>query len=243
MGWKMFLHSVRMVLDNLGVALRLSLLLYLVQVVFTVFLFTSPGGGDPMQQTPAGAGEMFLLSLFAVVSSLWIAVGWHRFVLTGETPPGFVPRWHGSEMLSYFGRSLLIGLLLIAIASVIGGLALGLAAQVPALTGMVVFGLVGLCSYVFFRLGLVLPAAALGQSLKLRESWDATKRDTTALVQLAVIVMGGRLLIEIPGMIDGTTGGVVSLVYNVVLNWFVTMIGVSLLTTLYGYFVERRRID
>ena len=80
MGWKMFLHSVRMVLDNLGVALRLSLLLYLVQVVFTVFLFTSPGGGDPMQQTPAGAGEMFLLSLFAVVSSLWIAVGWHRFV-------------------------------------------------------------------------------------------------------------------------------------------------------------------
>ena len=103
--------------------------------------------------------------------------------------------------------------------------------------------LLGLCSYVFFRLGLVLPAAALGQSLKLRESWDATKRDTTALVQLAVIVMGGRLLIEIPGMIDGTTGGVVSLVYNVVLNWFVTMIGVSLLTTLYGYFVEGRRID
>ena len=40
MGWKIFMHSVRMVLDNLGVALRLSLLLYLVQVVFTVFLFT-----------------------------------------------------------------------------------------------------------------------------------------------------------------------------------------------------------
>ena len=50
--------------------------------------------------------------------------------------------------------SMVIGLLLIAIASVIGGLALGLAAQVPALTGMVVFGLVGLCSYVFFWLGL-----------------------------------------------------------------------------------------
>ena len=42
MGWKIFVHSVRMVLDNLGAALRVSLLLYLVQVVNQVIVYASP---------------------------------------------------------------------------------------------------------------------------------------------------------------------------------------------------------
>ncbi|MBU2960651.1 hypothetical protein KO516_07440 [Citreicella sp. C3M06] len=239
MGWKLFLHSVRMVLDNLGVALRLSALLYLVQMAFTVFLFVTPD--DSLQQPTAGTVELLLLSIFAVVASLWIAVGWHRFVLTGEEPAGFVPRWHGSEMLSYFGRSLLIGFMLIALGSVIAGLVLGIGSS-PALIGLMTFGLVGLGSYIFFRVGLVLPASAMGKRMKMRESWDATSGDSTALLQLALIVIGAKLLIEIPGMIDGNTTGPISLIYGLVIDWFVTMFGVSLLTTLYGVFIEGRRL-
>ncbi len=243
MGWKYFLHSVRMVLDNLGVALRLSAVLYMVQMALTVFVFVSPGGADPTQQTPEAAGELLILMVFSLIASLWIAVGWHRFVLTQEPPAGIVPRWHGPELLRYFGRSLLIALLLVAGGAVIGGLVLGVASQVPALAGLAIFGLVGLGSYVFFRVGLVLPAAALGRSLTMRESWAATGRDSTALLQLALIVMAGQFLIEIPGMIDGDAGGPIALIYDLVINWFVTMFGVSLLTTLYGVFIENRRID
>ena len=95
----------------------------------------------------------------------------------------------------------------------------------------------------FFRIGLILPAAALGERLTLRESWQASGQDDKAILVLALIVMGARLLIELPAMIDGSTGTVVSLIYGIVVNWFVTMIGISVLTTLYGHFVEGRSID
>ena len=92
MGWKLFVHSVRMVLDNLDVALRLSGLLYLVQAGWMVFIYAFASGGASVQETPAGAGELLIMGLFAIVSSLWIAVGWHRFVLSGEAPAGVLPR-------------------------------------------------------------------------------------------------------------------------------------------------------
>lgn len=246
MGWKIFVHSVRMVLDNLGAALRVSLLLYLVQVVNQVIVYASPqigaASGEPMQ-SPAASFELLIMMILALIASLWIAVGWHRFVLTGEQPRGVLPHWHGAAIMSYLGRSIMIGLLLGLGIAVVAGLALGLATAAPGLVGVVVFGLVGLASYLFFRIGLILPAAALGERLTLRESWQASGQDDKAILVLALIVMGARLLIELPAMIDGSTGTVVSLIYGIVVNWFVTMIGISVLTTLYGHFVEGRSID
>jgi len=181
MGWKIFMHSVRMVLDNLGPALRVSAVLYLLQAASQIVTFmmpqADPKGGDPAA-APVAAGELLILMILALVASLWIAVGWHRFVLTGETPRGWLPAWHGSEMLSYLGRSIVIGLLIGLGIAVIGGLAMGVAMAAPGLVGLVAFGLVGLASYVFFRIGLILPAAALGKTLSLGESWKATAKDT-----------------------------------------------------------------
>lgn len=246
MGWTIFMHSVRMVLDNLGPALRVSAVLYLLQAASQILTFfmpqADPTAGDPTV-APVAAGELLLLMVLALVASLWIAVGWHRFVLTGETPRGWLPAWHGSEILSYLGRSIVIGLLIGLGIAVIGGLAMGVAMAVPGLMGMVAFGLVGLASYVFFRIGLILPAAALGEKLSLGESWQATAKDDKAILVLALIVMAGQFLISVPAMIDGNSSSVISLVYSIVVNWFATMIGISVLTTLYGYFVEGRSLD
>lgn len=246
MGWTIFMHSVRMVLDNLGPALRVSAVLYLLQAASQILTFfmpqADPTAGDPTV-APVAAGELLILMVLALVASLWIAVGWHRFVLTGETPRGWLPAWHGSEILSYLGRSIVIGLLIGLGIAVIGGLAMGVAMAVPGLMGMVAFGLVGLASYVFFRIGLILPAAALGEKLSLGESWQATAKDDKAILVLALIVMAGQFLISVPAMIDGNSSSVISLVYSIVVNWFATMIGISVLTTLYGYFVEGRSLD
>ncbi len=246
MGWKIFMHSVRMVLDNLGPALRVSAVLYLLQAASQIVTFmmpqADPMGGDPAA-APVAAGELLILMILALVASLWIAVGWHRFVLTGETPRGWLPAWHGSEMLSYLGRSIVIGLLIGLGIAVIGGLAMGVAMAAPGLVGLVAFGLVGLASYVFFRIGLILPAAALGKTLSLGESWKATAKDDKAILVLALIVMAGQFLISVPAMIDGDSSSVISLIYSIVVNWFATMIGISVLTTLYGCFVEGRALD
>ncbi|GGG78998.1 hypothetical protein GCM10011415_30080 [Salipiger pallidus] len=247
MGWKIFLHSVRMVLDNLDVALRISLGLYLVQVAMQVVVFnaTSSLPADPVDM-PEGGGmpfEALVLAVLALVTSLWIAVGWHRYALEGEEPAAFLPRWRGSELGSYVWKSIVIAFALGVVLAVVGGIAVSAAMAVPGLLGIVSFGLVGLISYLFFRVGLVLPAAAVGRPLTMRESWQATGDGDKAVLMLALIVIGAQVLISVPAMIDGNTSSVVSLIYSVVVNWFVTMIGVSILTTLYGHFIEGRPID
>ncbi|EPX82451.1 hypothetical protein [Salipiger mucosus] len=243
-GWRIFLHSARMVIDNLGAALRVSMVLYLVQVASQLtFFVNAPMAGEQPTAVPEGLGLQLTLSIFALLASLWIAVAWHRYVLTGELPAGLLPRWHGSEIARYFGQSLLIGLVVI-LAALAAGVVIGLVATaVPGFGGVLIFGLLGLCSYLFFRLGLVLPAAALGRRMTIGESWAATRDDDGAVVTLAVLVIGVGLLVEVPALLDQDSGSLIALVYRVVLNWFVTMIGVSVLTTLYGHFVEHRPVD
>ncbi|NDV98208.1 hypothetical protein [Salipiger sp. PrR002] len=243
-GWRIFLHSLRMVIDNLGTALRVSLVLYLVQVASQIATYLHP------MQTDASGGPVtvigvpaLVLVVLAVLASLWIAVAWHRFVLTGETPRGWLPRWHGGEILGYFGRSIMIGLV-IFLGLMVAAIPVALiSAGLPGLAPILVFGLVGLGGYLFFRLGLILPAAAVGERLSLKDAWKATKDDDGAVITLALVVIGGSLLVELPALIDDTAGSIINLVYGLVINWFATMIGISILTSLYGHFIEGRPID
>ncbi|WP_353473493.1 hypothetical protein PVT71_05460 [Salipiger sp. H15] len=245
-GWRIFLHSLRMVIDNIGTALRVSLVLYLVQVASQIATYLHPTetGPDGMPASPLVIGvPALVLAVLAVLASLWIAVAWHRFVLTGEEPRGWLPRWHGGEILGYFGRSILIAFA-IFVSLVVAAIPVALiGAAIPALGPVLVFGLVGLGGYLFFRLGLILPAAAVGERLRLKEAWSATRDDDGAVVTLALVVIAGSLLVELPALIDDSAGSIVNLVYGLVINWFATMIGISVLTSLYGHFIERRPID
>ncbi|MCC1492469.1 hypothetical protein [Cognatishimia sp. F0-27] len=244
-GWQIFMHSVQLVLRNLTAALQVSGLLYLVQVAAQISAWSNPApvSDDPIAAIGAQASfGSVLLSIAGLIASLWIAVGWHRYVLANETPRGWVPVWQGPYLLGYLGRSVLIGLL-IAIAIMIAGIPVGLlAAVVPSIAALFAFGLVGLGGYLFFRLGVMLPAGAVGKPLKLKEAWEATRDDDGAVIVLAFIVMGGSALIQLPSLIGGA-GTIVDLVYQIVVGWFATVIGISVLTTLYGHYVEGRPID
>ena len=248
-GWQIFKHSFNLVIANLEQALKLSLVLYLVQSAYTIYAFFNPpetieleGTGIPVMDP----GDMFaalLLGLVAIIASLWIAVAWHRYALTGEQASGWVPSFHGSEMMGYLGRSLLIGVLIIlaifAASIPIGLLSVGL----PALAGMLSLVLIGLGAYLFFRLGVMLPAAALGEKLRLTDAWDATRNESATILTLAMIVVGGSIILQLPSFFNDDPTSVINVVYSLVVNWFATMIGISVLTTLYGHFVERRPID
>ncbi|MDU8910891.1 hypothetical protein [Aestuariicoccus sp. MJ-SS9] len=249
-GWHIFTHSVRLVLNNLGAALRVSLVLYLVQVANQLYVFANPpvmtdlGGGMEMPMMDPGAMVVnLILGLLAVVASLWIAVAWHRFVLAEEYPTGWLPQWHGSYMMAYLGRSILIALMVVLaviVASVPAGL---IAAGLAPLGAAVSLGIVGLAAYVFFRLGVMLPAAALGRKLTLGEAWDATKGESGTILTLALIVIGASVVIQLPSWLNGDPTSVINLIYGLVVSWFATVIGISVLTTLYGHFVEGRSID
>ena len=80
-GLQIFRHSVRQVTGNLEGALRVSGVLYAVQVVIGLIL-----GFGMMANAQMGPGAMgsfgfgaLAVLLVAVVTGLWIAVGWHRW--------------------------------------------------------------------------------------------------------------------------------------------------------------------
>ena len=248
-GWQIFRHSFNLVMTNLDQALRLSLVLYVVQSLFAIYSFLNPpetmnfeGTEIPVMDVGAILPNL-VLGVLAVVASLWIAVAWHRFALTGEHTDGWMPSFHGSEVMGYLGRSIMIGLLVVlgvVVASIpVGLISLGL----PALAGLSALLLIGFAAYLFFRLGVMLPAAALGNKLSLGEAWEATKGESATIIVLSLIVVGASVIVQLPSMFNDDPSSVINLIYSLVVNWFATIIGISVLTTLYGHFVERRPID
>ena len=248
-GWQIFVHSVRLIVNNLGNALRVSALLYLVQVASQIYAYTQAPlpaelEGMTAEQLVASsnAGTSALLFLASVVASLWIAVGWHRFVLEEEYPRGWLPNWHGGAMLSYLWRSFLVFLAVVVLMLVAFLVVVMVAMVAPPLFMIFGFGMVGLASYLFFRLGVTLPAIAVGHKLSLRESWAATRDRDGAVVILAFITIAATALIQLPNF-AGEPRSLLTLIYTLVTGWIATMVGISVLTTLYGHYVQGRPID
>ena len=262
LGWRLFVRALTLLIDNIGVALRISALPYALVVVASLWVVSSFGveammGGpvgtdDPTALSPTMpettlVATGFLLSALSVVVTLWIAVGWHRFVLLGEAPRGILPAFHGGRVLAYLGWSLLIGLMvalgLFAIIAVLGVVlaALGLGAAGVILGPVALFAAMVL----FYRLSVKLPAVAVGRDLTFAQAWDATKGHSGTVVLLAFLTVAFSLVIQIPTMLDmgagsGTTA--VTMVYQLVVQWVATLLGVGTLTALYGHLVEGRPV-
>lgn len=248
-GWQIFKHSFNLVMTNLEQAFRLSLVLYLIQSAYTLYSFFNPPqmmefeGTQVPVMSPETIFPTIVLGILAVIASLWIAVAWHRFALTGESTSGWVPQFHGSAVMGYLGRSILIGVLVVlgvmVLSIPIGIISIGL----PPLAGIMSLLLIGLAAYLFFRLGIMLPAAALGEKLTLGDTWDVTKGRSSTILVLALIVVGASIIIQLPSWFNDNPSSIINVVYSLVVNWFATIIGISVLTTLYGHFVENRPID
>lgn len=250
-GWKIFTHSVRMIFGNLGAAFRISLVLYLVQVAVGVY-HTSRFGDDvrAMQMsgrmdTPPGFWPVLLLVIVvSVITSLWIAVSWHRYVLLEENPSAVVPPFRGDQILSYLGKTILLGLLLAITGFMVGmilALVFGMIAG-PVGVMVSVFLTFGLLVYLSYRFALVLPATAIGQPLTFAESLGKTSPASGAIIQLSVIAIGFAVLIELPQFMNADPNSIVNIIYIYVLGWITMMVGISILTTLYGVYVEGREL-
>jgi hypothetical protein len=96
--------------------------------------------------------------------------------------------------------------------------------------------------WLWMRLALILPAAAVGRPMTLGESWRYTARASgaifVAIVILSALSIGAGFVLDLL-----LPGGLVRTVFDVVVTWISLMVGVSVMTTLYGHLVERRAID
>lgn len=242
-GYRMLQHVVRQVFGNLGQAARLTLLLtagpMLLILYFSAQVVPGPGG-MPQPQNP---GLIFVLFLVNIVTSAWAAVGWHRYVLREEYGSGVVPEWRGANIRSYIGRLIVLSLAVIAIFLGIGliFLALTVALQSATVAWIFMLGATVGGSWLIVRLGLTLPAAAVGERLSLRESWEETRPVSTDIL-VPVVVLAIALSIA-SGAVSALFGAtVIGLVASALVYWLQILLNLSLMTTVYGMQIEGRTL-
>ena len=265
-GVRLLVHAVRQVTGNFSEALKISAVLYLASqaailgVSYAVLgdvtgelSMTGMAPDNPYVEadaeaaiTPAVAWPAFLVTgVVWGIAAAWIAVRWHRFVLLEEHPGGAIPLWSGALVWAYVVRSIKIVLVVFAIA-----VALLLAVQVmltllpDVMISLVVIG--GLLAGVLLlalplRIGLGLPAAALGGRMSTSESWRATAPAWGSILVLAVAMALLGYVLSLPLAVPGLPVALL-LALSLVVGWIQLMVSVAVLTTLYGHLVEGREI-
>jgi hypothetical protein len=254
--WQIFVHSWRQVFGNLGPALQVSAIPYLIgqAALFGSGLHNYPT--PEALQTAIQSGQLnpglaFAVGLVSGVMSLWIAVAWHRFVLTEERG-GVVPVFHADRVLGYFGKGLGIGLMmvipalvLLMLGAVVAGGLIGpdpaalanspgklLVAQLVPLIFLLPVGVL------MTRLSAMLPGAALKSGVPILSGWEATRGQGWVLLGVVVLTFGLGLILQLP--LFFIQSGLLAFVWSSVTGWISLMLGASVLTTLYGHYIERR---
>jgi len=192
--------------------------------------------------TPQYWLTMLGLIIINVFFSAWVAVIWHRFMLLGEGPVSFMPTFRADNVLGYILKSLMLGLVLMA-------------AMIPAMIVMVILGMISppimtlgivfagiYLFYVSLRISLILPAKSIGKDMLVSQSWSATGSAGMAIL-LAALMLGVFTagLQAIPQYL--ISNAVLKLIVGSCVGWLSLMLGVSILTTLYGYLIEGRSLD
>lgn len=243
--WNLFKHAFGMLWRNLGAAAKISLIPFALIVVVYALVFggmiaTAQRGGEP------SAGSLVLGVPVMIVVGLAlgtaIAVNWHRFVLLNE-PASWMPQIRTGRILAYIGRAILIGLglgLIMGVAmlpATILGAAVGKAGAALGMIVTVTIFVFGLAAY--WRLSASLPGAALEGGASIGDTWRATEGSFGTFLLLTLVLMGFGLLIGLAQVVLVMIPLLGVLVY-IAAQWFFTMFGLSLLTTIYGYYVEKR---
>ena len=246
MGFKIFLHSVKLVFDQLNGALRISGVLYLISLVLSVigFIFFVPTMAN---QPPTFPWQSLLAAIAVAAIYLWIAVSWHRFVLLDELPNAPVPVFHGDRLLAYFGRGIQVGLIILVVGFIAGAVLTGLVfmsrgspfISIPAMLAL--FVIMVLISY---RLAPIFPSAAIGKSVGIGAAWASTSGASGTIIMLTIISVIASVIIDLPAQALQFLPGGIWLVFGwaTITGWVKLMVGVSILTTLYGVYIEKRAI-
>lgn len=252
MSLRIFLHALRQVFGNLGGALQVSGVLILAQFgVMLTFGRSLKMDEDTMRQMMMQGqmpwGRFAVAALVSTVLWLWLVVGWHRYILLNEKPT-LVPAFRADRMLGYFGKSILIGLILIPLGFILGFVVGGIASGMmhggsnPVLA-LLVMGLVVYVplATVGTRLATMLPGAALEPGVPVFSGWEATRGATVTILGIVVLSVVFVVILDFIGMrLFADPMSIPALVYELVKQWVVAMVGASILTTLYGHYVEKR---
>lgn len=261
LGFQIFKHALRMVLGNFSQVLRITLgpAAIATAIIVAAFLLLGLSFQD-LEQAEQAAPPENLASFFAVSllmfsvfagTAAWIAVSWHRFILLEERAKGLLPMFRTDRILAYIGRAMLLFLTAMAIiftaSFVLAGLP-PLASRpqvlVPIFFVLMLIFLIVMLAFivVLLRLAITLPAAAVGRGIGFGEAWRSTKGASVQLLALIFVSFLFQFLVQLAIALFSFIPVIGILITLFFAMLFVPMINLSILTTLYGYFIENREL-
>jgi hypothetical protein len=161
-----------------------------------------------------------------------------------------VLRYAGNTVLIWLRTMAMMLLSLVPVLIVAGAAALS--QTLGALLGIVWF--IGFLVYAIWLIGAAgrwsvkLVGVAVGNDIPMRDAWSATDGSHWQVVGLYALfvlcALGGGLVLAGFAFVGGSSGSlpvlIVAMAVQTMVNWFFTIWGVTLLTSLYGFFVEKR---
>lgn len=228
---RLFVHALGLILRNALHVLKIVLLPALAYVAASVLLGSMGQVGG------------LLMGLVQLVIGAWIGTNWFPFILR-ERYPGWVPDFEGPRISAYIaayfpivlsafvidyafrlaGGSISVGLFQLGLPASLASLAPRYAAHVLEL-------------FIYLRLGLALPAAALGRAGDVMESWRLTSPLRLPVLLVAAVLAGVDIVFLLGLFGPGYLGLAVQLFWQVIS----LLLPLALVTSLYGLLVEGRR--
>ncbi|MFN6005279.1 MAG: hypothetical protein ACK47C_18495 [Paracoccaceae bacterium] len=194
-------------------------------------------------------GRLAVVTLVTMLIGLWAAAAWHRFILLAERPRGFWPTVPWPAYWAFVRRGLVVGVLILGIiflASVAYGVVLGFAFGFTKRPPGPVAHVIGLCLFLpimvlSLPLAVVLPGAAVQSSHSMGGIWSHMSGKFWTLLGLLIVLMvfgyfSGELL-SFLGLSPLTTRGLVVAGF---LQSLQIILSLSIVTTLYGHYIEGR---
>jgi hypothetical protein len=242
-------HALKAVFQFRNAGMRIGLPWVLVlagmSVIDRSFSVAPDPANGPAGMMHPGAMELVIAALSLVIFSS-IAVNWHRYILLDEITASEKIFRLDRPVWNYAGRTLLIML-----ATLIPILALSLAfvAALPNLSALlaVPFFVAGI--YIM-RMSVALPAIAIERKdFGITAALQITRGNNlqfagllalNGLILFATFLALG-IVLSVVGNINMTAAKVLALILSVPVNLFLSLFSVSLLSSLYGFFVEKRK--
>ncbi|MEP1205979.1 MAG: hypothetical protein ABJM29_04995 [Rhizobiaceae bacterium] len=265
MGAGIFLGALRQFFQNWRIVLRLSLF----WVIFCTAIYWwqySTFNESSFDVAATFSLKTFVISLlsgiFILVGVMSMAIGWHRYMLLDETPARLHIINFKWPVLSYFLHILKLALvsflimipLMVIVMPIITSQFAGVT-HVESLAAytvlfLVPFVLVLFMTWIGLRLGLVLPAAAIGLDLRLRRSFALTRPASFQLLITALLIVSFNTVSSYIAAAStaitplGTSSvGPFSLVLIGLLNWLGFFIGIAVLTNAFSLLYKERRAE
>lgn len=254
MAWNIVRHAFVIVFGNFQTALRASLVPFAILMgVLLIFstLFGLPLYQDALAGPSAEQSIQFVfLSFLSIPLYLfifaWVAVTWHRYILL-EDYPSTVPAVANRPIWAYVARTLMLMLqmvvvmipVIIVVTLISGGDPTAMRAD--TIMGFLMNVLIGaVFTFFWFRVGVSLPAVAVEKPMDSREAWAATNPVWQTIFGAAVIMVMLNLIVSLAFSMLFTGIPLISYLLSIVIQWVTMMVGVSVLTTLYGHVIEGR---